>query len=300
MKKLCTCIAGLSFLLATNFAHAWSATGFVFCDANQNQTIDGGDSPIANVLVVVTNTSGTFSNAALTAADGSFLVLLPEDTVDTYVETLVAATLPASSTIVLPTPPVFVFSLPNGNSTVFVGNWLINSPECQSGGGGGSGCWLTGGGTIGTGRTPEHSFGGNVFPGCSPTAGQGGQWTDVAHDLKLKFQGTVVTTVNCGNVAGIPAGSTSPVTPFNFIEFSGTGTLKGIGGNDAASIPVLFFARAEDRGEPGKNLDRYYLRVYTADGTTLLLISGDPANPTNVVPVIINTGNLQMHFRPCS
>src|SRR4051812_22789285 len=174
MKKFCTSLACLSFLLFTNSAHAWATTGFVLCDANQNQTIDAGDSPVANVLVLVTNTSGTFSNAALTGADGSFIVFLPESVPDTYVETLVSSTLPANSTIVLPVPPAFQFSLPNGDATVFTGSWLINSPECQSGG-----CWLTGGGTIGAGKTPAHSFGGNVFPGCSSTAGQGGQWTDV-------------------------------------------------------------------------------------------------------------------------
>src|SRR5262249_15995518 len=116
MKKLSILAASLLSLSAINFAHAWSATGFVFCDANQNQIIDVGDTPLANVEVVVTNTSGTFSNGAFTAADGSFTVELPQDVVDTYIETLVASTLPANSTIVLPVPPAFTFSLPNGDS----------------------------------------------------------------------------------------------------------------------------------------------------------------------------------------
>jgi len=278
------------FFAAANTSRAWFAAGTIFCDADQDGVISSNDVPFPGILVLVTNVSGTFSNAAWSGADGFFIVQLPE-TNDSYVETLVPETLPPDSGILFPVPPLYSFSL-DTNNQIFFGDWLINNPACQSGG-----CWMTGGGTFGTGKKPDHSFGGNVFPGCSSTAGQGGNWNDIAHKLKLHFQGTVITTVRCGNVVGIPPGSDSPESPFNFIEFEGTGTLKGIAGNQTNYGPVAFFARAEDRAEPGKGIDRYYLRVFTPDGTTQLLVSGDPLNPTNVVTVPISTGNFQIH--PC-
>jgi hypothetical protein len=100
--------------------------------------------------------------------------------------------------------------------------------------------------------------------------------------------------VNCGNVPG-HQGSSSPKTPFSFIEFQGVGTLSGIAGNKADYGAVHFFARAEDLGEPGKGVDRLYLRVFDGSGNTLLLISAHPGNPLDVAPVVISTGNLQMH-----
>src|SRR6185436_11551541 len=89
--------------------------------------------------------------------------------------------------------------------------------------------------------------------------------------------------------------SKSSVSSFSFIEFQGTGTLKGIGKNKVNYGNVQFFARAEDVDEPGHKTDRLYLRVFNSAGTTLLLISADSPNPLNVAPVTISTGNLQMH-----
>src|SRR5215475_12233891 len=82
-------------------SHAWTKLGNVFCDANTNGIIDTGDSPVQSVLVVVTNTSGTFSNASWTTAEGFFIVGLPE-VPDTYVDFILAATLPEGTTAVLP------------------------------------------------------------------------------------------------------------------------------------------------------------------------------------------------------
>ena len=104
---------------------------------------------------------------------------------------------------------------------------------------------------------------------------------------------------------GIVPGSTSPVTPYNFIRFRGTGTLRGIKGNNADYGTVHFFARAEDRGEPGSQGgagDRYMLHVYSnpADpvGSTLLLVDQD-ANPGSIDPVVVTGGNLQLHISSC-
>ncbi|MDX1449686.1 MAG: hypothetical protein R3246_11565, partial [Acidimicrobiia bacterium] len=179
-------------------------------------------------------------------------------------------------------------------------------------------CWMTAGGVKFervldmdvAEHGPKDSLGGNVFPGCSPTAGQGGQWNHVAHNEKLHFQGFSVDSVTCGNVPGIEPGSESPVTPFNWIEFTGEGRLKGIKGNQTDIEPVYFFGRVEDRNEPGnensatagEDIDRYFLQVYTdpmdPNGTTVLLIDMD-GNPATVDPVTITGGNLQLHISSC-
>jgi len=111
--------------------------------------------------------------------------------------------------------------------------------------------------------------------------------------------------VACGNVPGIEPGSESPVTPFNFIEFQGTGTLKGIKGSKADFGAVSFFARCEDRNEPGSNgakdgadIDHYFLHVFQG-GTTLLLVDED-GDPATVDPVTISGGNLQIHISSCA
>ena len=116
------------------------------------------------------------------------------------------------------------------------------------------------------------SIGGNVNPGCSPTAGDGGNWNLIDHDAKLHIQIRHIEVVKCGNIPESirPPGSDSPKTPFNFIEWMGTGTIKGISGNKVNACPVYFFARAEDRNEPGSKetlgpafIDRYWIGAYS-------------------------------------
>jgi len=178
-------------------------------------------------------------------------------------------------------------------------------------------CWLTGGGakfsqTLNlyvAEHTRRHNFGGNVYPGCSPTSGDGGQWNHVDEDLRLHFQGFTIVVDRCGNVDGIPPGSDSPETPFNFIEFHGTGRVQGIKGNKTKHDPAYFFARCEDRNEPGSRgqrdgafKDRYFLHVYTNPsdpaGSTVILVDLD-GNAATVDPVTITDGNLQIHISSC-
>jgi len=227
--------------------------------------------------------------------------------------------LPPDSSIVLPTPPYSItFS---SDVTQFEVNWLISSQTCRTVQTGA--CWLTAGGVkfdsiLGfkaAERGPKFSFGGNTFPGCSPTAGDGGQWNFVDHQQKIHFQGWQVDQVRCGNVDGIPPGSTSPPTPFNYIEFSGWGTIKGLGGNKASFAPRYFFiVRAEDRNEPGNEnallpdggnkIDRLFLRVYTSTldplGSTTYMIGTDALPPSTIgVPITITGGNIQIHISSC-
>jgi len=151
-------------------------------------------------------------------------------------------------------------------------------------------CWLTGGGTLGRGgKTPDFSFGGVVYPGCSPKAADGGNWNVIDHVNGLHFQGQAIIVDGCSGVA-----TKSPKVNVNIIDFHGTGIISGIGGNPADTIPVTFVARAIDNLEPGGGNDQLYLQV-TAGNTTVLLI-GTSAQ----APATIATGNLQIHTSSCN
>ena len=176
-------------------------------------------------------------------------------------------------------------------------------------------CWLTAGGVkfspLANGlmmaeyRGPKDNVGGNVYPGCSPDAGDGGSWTHIDHRLKLHFHGTDINVRECGNVPGIEPGSESPVTPYNYIVFTGTGTLKGIMGNKDDYGTVCFGALAEDRNEPGNekaldidggdDIDRYFMTVYDCDTYEEFLRVDDGAGE----PRTITGGNFQIHISSC-
>ena len=308
MKILClTACIGLTFL---NAANAWHTEGSIFCDANQNGQIDVGDTPLPGIRINVGNTAGTFQASRLTDANGFYFITLP-DVDDSYIQTLDASTLPTDSTVIIPAGGQYAYTLIRAAPVKKNLNYLIDSSVCRPQEDGA--CWLTGGGVkfeplAGLDmaeRGPSDSLGGNVFPSCDPDPGNGGSWTHIAHSKKLHFHGTDIQTVSCGNVPGIEPGSESPVTPFNYIEFQGFGTLKGIKGNKVDHGTVYFFARCEDRNEPGSNgakdgvdVDRYFLHVFDAAGNTLLLIDGD-GNPATLDPVTITGGNLQLHVSSC-
>jgi hypothetical protein len=179
-------------------------------------------------------------------------------------------------------------------------------------------CWLTGGGvkfealvgkrlaTANKGNSgPVISIGGNVNPACSPTAGDGGNWTHIDHKAKLFFQGRHIEVVECGNIPGLPPGSTSPDTQFNYIEFLGTGTLKGISGNKVNYGTVNFYARVEDRNEPGSKetldpfIDQYWIRITDALGNVLYQLGNDVPNPEAGDTIPISGGNMQIHESSC-
>jgi hypothetical protein len=88
---------------------------------------------------------------------------------DTYTVCVTASTLPAGAKltplcqkikVVDDAPPLLTFTL-SGD--------ICSTPPPQGE------CWLTGGGTVGkTQGVPNYSFGGVVYPGCSPNAADGG------------------------------------------------------------------------------------------------------------------------------
>ncbi len=303
MKRLtASLLCALPVFLSSLTANAWHVGGQVKCPNGLT---------FNNVTINISGTScdGPFSVTTSTDSDGLYLISLP-DCDGTYTASLDVSTLPANASLVSPASVTFSTSVASDS---FVADWEIGGAACESGA-----CWFTGGGAktdpligIPVGHKGKWiSFGGNVNPGCSPTAGDGGNWNHIDRLLNLHFQGRTIQVIDCGNVTPPPPpGSTSPKTPFNFIEWTGTGTIRGIQGNKVGAIPVYFNARTEDRNEPGTKdsnagagIDRYYLHVFTDPanpaGSTQLLVNGN-ADPTIVTPIEIDDGNFQIHISSC-
>lgn len=301
-RKPLMCLLALTLSAAS--ANAWHLIGRVKCP---DQLVLEG----AVVSVTGSTALGAFAGSAATDAAGNYTINLP-DAVGTFIAVLDENSLPEGTSVIGSASVPFETTATDTSRRVdfAVDNCQETPPPPPPA----LACWFTGGGAkidqlLGipaAHKGPQHSFGGNVNPGCSPTAGQGGNWNHVARDLKLHFKGTAIQVVECGNVPQPPPnGSTSPVTPFNYIEFVGTGTLKGIQGNKADFGQVTFFGRCEDRNEPGTKpanagtgIDRYYLRVVDGTGVTRLLISGS-TDPNVVAPVEITDGNFQLHISSC-
>lgn len=151
-------------------------------------------------------------------------------------------------------------------------------------------CWLTGGGTIGkTKGVANYSFGGVVYPGCSPSAADGGNLNVVDHATGLHFQGRQIIVDSCSGVA-----TKSPKVNVNIIDFHGTGTVDGISGNPTEKVAVSFVGRAVDNLESGSGSDMLYLQV-TLNGSTVMQIGNSAVDP-----VVISTGNLQIHTTSCN
>jgi hypothetical protein len=256
--------------------------------------------PIVGAIVTVPGAE----EPGVTDIDGKYLLWLPG--CGDFTATLdVSAVDPAGSVV---GPASVTFTTPDSDSPTII-DWVAAVAGCDAP----KACWLTGGGakfnpTLGfpvAERGPRVSFGGNVNPSCSPEPGEGGQWGHVDHDLKLHFQGTAIVVDDCGNVDGIPPGSTSPVTPYNYIEYHGTGRLTGIGGNKYPRTDVCFVARAEDRNEPGSTgqrdgayKDRYFIRVFNCVTNQELLVLEQTAGVGD--PITITDGNMQIHISSCT
>ncbi len=149
-------------------------------------------------------------------------------------------------------------------------------------------CWMTGGGTLGKPNTPDYSYGGVVYPGCSPRAAEGGNWNVVDHLDSLHFSGQAIVVDGC---SGAP--TSSPKVTVRIIDFHGTGILSGIGGNPADTVPCTFVARAIDNHDGGSGADQLYLNVMVG-GTTVFQIGASAA-----APATISTGNIQIHQSSC-
>ncbi len=300
LRALIPALLALSVSAAT--ASAFHLNGYVLCD--------GTAAPLSGVTITVTSTDPANPYTASGTSDASGYYTIPLVSFPLCLN--VTATLGPGESVVSPAGNTYLLCL-DGVTLLYNLDWVISSPTCSN-----QGCWLTAGGAkfsqitgsnLGD-YTKVHNWGGNVYPGCSSTAGDGGDWNDIDNVNRLHFHGTTIQVITCGNVDGIPPGSTSPVTPYNYIEFKGTGTLKGIKGNKADYGTVYFWAHCEDRNEPGSNgqhdgagKDRYFLNVFTDPndpvGTSVFLVDND-GDPATMDPVTITDGNMQIHITSCT
>lgn len=298
MRRALNVVMVVAFAFFFEMASAWA------CEVRGRVVCTGTETGVAGAIVTLNDNGREFQG--VTGADGSFSMnVYAGATFAVNIDLTAAGGQAAVSggTVVVPAdaPDLIIIAEP----------FQVDVPGCVK-----TGCWLTGGGakfsTVTGTNVAEHgpqvSMGGNVNPSCSPEPGQGGQWNHVDHRQKLHFQGLAIVVKECGNVPGIPPGSTSPVTPNNYIEFYGTGVLKGIAGNKYGPAEACFEARAEDRNEPGSSgqrdgtlIDRYFIRVFDCSSDATLLYLENAATPEVFGdPVAITDGNLQLHISSCT
>lgn len=225
--------------------------------------------------------AGSITGCAFTDSLG--VVSLQVPAVGNYTVCVDESTLPAGATLGANCKNIKVLTEDTTYVAITIGGDFCSTPPPPGP------CWLTGGGTLGKGKTPDYSFGGVVYPGCSPKAAEGGNWNVVAHNLGLHFQGQAIVVDSC---SGVP--TSSPKVTVNVIDFHGTGILSGIGGNPADTIPVAFVARAIDNADGGAGSDQLYLNVMVG-ATTVMQIGTSAASPAT-----ISTGNLQIHQTSCN
>ena len=225
---------------------------------------------------------GSITGCATTDSLGIVQILVPA--VGNYTVCVDASTLPAGATLTPLCKNIKVLTEDTTYVDVVLGGTFCSTPPPPGP------CWLTGGGTIGKAKgTPNYSFGGVVYPGCSPKAADGGNWNVIDHAAGLHFSGQQIIVDSCSGVA-----TKSPKVNVNIIDFHGVGILSGIGGNPDATIAVSFVGRAVDNLESGGGSDSLYLVV--SDGSSIVLqIGNSPADPA-----ILSTGNLQIHTSSCS
>jgi hypothetical protein len=226
--------------------------------------------------------AGSITGCAVTDNLGIVSILVPQ--VGTYTVCVDASTLPAGATLSPVCKNIKVLTEDTTYVDVTLGGNFCSTPPVPGP------CWLTGGGTIGKGKTPDYSFGGVVYPGCSPKAADGGNWNVVSHKDGLHFQGQAIIVDGC---SGVP--TSSPKVTVNVIDFHGTGILSGIGGNPDATIGVTFVGRGVDNHDGGKGSDDLYLKVVDSNNNVVLQIGNSATDPA-----VISTGNLQIHQSSCN
>jgi hypothetical protein len=102
--------------------------GYLYCDSNLNGVQDPSDKPVPSALGVFINSSGTFSNANWTTAEGFFIVALPDEP-DTYTLTIHPLTLPQGTTQIAPVShTIQITESVKSVQRIF----LIQNPNCDS------------------------------------------------------------------------------------------------------------------------------------------------------------------------
>jgi hypothetical protein len=272
-----TKLIGAAFLAATfavQMANACHIFVTVSCPNNGNSA--------AGIKVCATST--TISGQAPTCGftDNTGFVDLFTPGPDNYNVCVDTSTLPGNATLANPCQNI-TCSNPGVSVTFDLSGDFCSAPPTVAF------CWLTGGGTIGNGKTPTFSYGGVVYPGCSPKAADGGNWNVINHATGVHFQGEHIVVDMCSGKS-----DKAPKVPVNIIDFHGNGEVKGVAGNPLALIPVTFVGRAIDNGEPGHGKDQLFIQVLDSASNVVLQIGNSAADPATV-----STGNLQIHISSC-
>ena len=275
MKSKLMTAALVAATFAAQVANACHILVTVACPNNGNSA--------SGIKVCATSTTTGAAPTCGTTDNTGFVDLFTPGP-DTYNVCVDATTLPANATLATLCQTITCVN-PGVSVTFDLSGDLCTPPPPPS-----SACWLTGGGTIGEGKTPDYSYGGVVYPGCSPNAAEGGNWNVIDHEHSLHFQGQKIVVDDC---MGVP--DKAPRVPVNIIDFHGTGIISGIGGNTQPTVPVTFVGRAVDNGEPGHDRDMLYIQVVDPSTGNVVLQIGTSAT----VPAVVSTGNLQIHISSC-
>jgi len=239
----------------------------------------------AGIMVCATSTTIGGQTPTCGVTDDTGFVDLFTPAPDTYQVCVDTNTLPGNAMLADPCQTITCTN-PGVSLTFDLSGDLCSTPPPPT-----AMCWLTGGGTIKSGNgKPTFSYGGGVYPGCSPNAADGGNWNVIDHGTGVHFQGQHIIVDGCSGVA-----DRSPKVPVNIIDFHGDGRLFGVVGNPQETIAVTFVGRAIDNGEPGHGKDMLYIQVVDPSTSAVLLQIGN----SEAEPATVSTGNLQIHISSC-
>lgn len=148
-------------------------------------------------------------------------------------------------------------------------------------------CWETGGGTLDKVQGDVvWTFGGVIYPGCSPIAAGGGNLNIVNHVTGLHFKGTNFVVDDCH---GVP--DPSPQVTVNIIDWHGIGYVSG--DDESKQTPVTFVGTFRDSHDSGAGADGLYILVKDLSNNTVFQI-GSPNSLD-----LLTTGNVQIHQTGC-
>jgi len=161
----------------------------------------------------------------------------------------------------------------------------LSGPFCA---GAPSACWETGGGTLDKVKgNVVWTFGGVIYPGCSPTAAGGGNLNIVNHITGLHFKGTDFVVDDCRGVS-----TKSPKVTVNIIDWHGVGYVSG--DDESSRTPVSFVGTFRDAKDSGSSADGLYIRVLDSSNNLVFQIGGGPDDLD-----LLTTGNVQIHQSSC-
>src|SRR5262245_26905972 len=167
------------------------------------------DTTAANIKVCI---AGSITGCALTDSLGIAVLQVPA--VGNYTVCVDSSTLPPGASLNPNCKNIKVLTEDTTFVDLVLGGDFCSTPPPQGA------CWMTGGDTLGKGKTPDFSYGGVVYPGCSPKAAEGGNWNVVDHVNGLHFQGQAIVVDGC---SGEP--TRSPKVNVRIIDFHGNGIL---------------------------------------------------------------------------